>query len=130
ICVGTPVTFTATPVNGGTNPAYQWKKNGVNVGTNSDTYTDNGLNDNDVVTVEITSNANCASSTPVAASNPISVTVNAVAGQPAAFTVSSATVYQGQVGVTYTVPNNPSVTYNWSYSGTGATVSGSGNSVS
>ena len=32
-------------------------------------------------------------------------------------------------GVIYTVPLDPSVTYTWSYSGTGATINGSGNSV-
>jgi hypothetical protein len=31
--------------------------------------------------------------------------------------------------VAYTVPNDASVTYNWSYSGTGATINGTGNSV-
>ena len=49
--------------------------------------------------------------------------------QPAAFTTSTATVCAGQQGVTYTIPNDPTVTYNWTYSGTNATIVGSGNSV-
>ena len=59
ICAGTNVTFTATPVNGGGGPAYQWRKNGLNVGTNSATYADNALVNTDVITVRLTSNANC-----------------------------------------------------------------------
>jgi hypothetical protein len=52
-----------------------------------------------------------------------------LAAQPGAFTVSSANVCQGQTGVTYTVPNDASVTYTWNYTGTGATINGTGNSV-
>lgn len=56
------------------------------------------------------------------------VTVNAL--QPAAYTVSTSTVYAGQTGVTYTVPLDPLVDfYTWTYSGTGETINGSGNSV-
>ena len=58
ICAGTSVTFTATPTSPGTSPVYQWKLNGVNVGTNSTTYSNNTLLlNNDVVTCEMTSNA-------------------------------------------------------------------------
>ncbi len=51
------------------------------------------------------------------------------AAQPTAFTASTDTVYNGQNSVTYTVPNDASVYYTWNYSGSGATIHGSGNSV-
>ena len=60
----------------------------------------------------------------------INITVNGVPAQPAAFTQSSATVCQGQTGVVYTVPNDPTATsYTWTYSGTGATITGTSNTV-
>jgi predicted deacylase len=43
VCAGSKVTFTATAINGGTSPVYQWKKNGIIVGTNSKTYVDSIL---------------------------------------------------------------------------------------
>lgn len=64
ICPGTPLTFTAKPVNGGT-PVYEWKKNGNNVGTNSMYYSDNTLLDNDFISVTMTSTAQCAQPTTV-----------------------------------------------------------------
>jgi hypothetical protein len=76
ICAGTSVTFTATPTNGGTTPAYQWKVNGVNAGTNSATFTTTTLANSDAVTVILTSNATpCLTSSP-GTSNSISMTVN------------------------------------------------------
>jgi hypothetical protein len=77
ICVGEIVTFTATPTNGGTTPAYQWKLNGANVGTNSTSYTNSALVDGDVIFCELTSNAACVSST-VVISSTISMSVNDV----------------------------------------------------
>ena len=59
-CAGQALTFTANPVNGGTSPSYQWRVNGLPVGTNSPTYSAI-LNNNDVVTTDMTSNSACAS---------------------------------------------------------------------
>jgi len=64
VCTGTSVIFTASPVNGGTSPSYQWKLNGADVGTNSNTYTNSSLNNGDQISCELTSNANCVGGNP------------------------------------------------------------------
>ena len=74
VCAGTSVIFTATPINGGASPLYQWKVNGINAGTNSVTYSYIPLN-NDAVTCTLTSNATCATTNP-AISNTVTMTVN------------------------------------------------------
>jgi hypothetical protein len=73
VCTNTSVTFTATPVNGGTSPSYQWKVNGINAGTNNPAYSYIPLN-NDAVTCVLTSNAPCVSGNP-ATSNTLTMTV-------------------------------------------------------
>ena len=69
------VTFTATPVNGGSTPSYQWKVNGFNVGTNGATYTCKPVN-GDAVTCILTSSVTCNSGP--ALSNTLIMTVNGV----------------------------------------------------
>ena len=76
ICAGSSVSFTATPVNGGSSPTFQWKKNGSNVGTNSVIYTDNTLVNGDIISCDLTSSATCLTTT-TASSNNIVMTVNA-----------------------------------------------------
>jgi hypothetical protein len=73
VCAGEQVSFTATAVNGGVSPAYQWQVNGHNVGTNAPTYTSAHLYDKDIVNCILTSSAPCTSPVPVA--NMISMTV-------------------------------------------------------
>lgn len=54
------VTFTATPTDAGTNPTYQWKRNGqIQTGATSNVWSANTLNDNDSVSVEIISSYKC-----------------------------------------------------------------------
>jgi uncharacterized protein (TIGR02145 family) len=62
-CPGSPVVFTASPVNGGSIPVYQWKVNGTNVGGNSPTYTYSPVN-GDSVRCVMTSNLNCVTGNP------------------------------------------------------------------
>ncbi len=57
------------------------------------------------------------------------VTVNPVPG-PAGMITGTSTVCQGQNNVSYSVPSIPNATsYTWSYSGTGATINGTGRTV-
>lgn len=119
ICSGTSVTFTAVPTNGGVNPSYQWKKNGVNVGTNSTTYSDAGLTNGNTITCTMTSNATCASGNP-ATSNTITMTVNPIVAASVSISASpSSTICSGN-NVTFTaVPTNggASPTYQWQKNG-------------
>jgi len=74
VCAGAPVTFTATPVNGGKTPDFQWRINGNNTGTNSSTFASSTLASGDDIDCVMTSNYPCAS--PVnTTSNGITITL-------------------------------------------------------
>jgi hypothetical protein len=75
VCASTSVTFTATPLNGGTAPAYQWYVNSVPVATGT-TYTYIPA-DGDTVKCQMISNASCASPTTVITSVVMSVSTPA-----------------------------------------------------
>lgn len=59
LCEGQVVGFTATITNGGTNPIYQWKKNGVNIGSNSSFLQLSAPVNNDEISCTITSSETC-----------------------------------------------------------------------
>jgi hypothetical protein len=118
ICNGTAVTFTATPTNGGTTPAYQWKVNGTNAGTNSASFTTSTLVNGDVVTCVMTSNATCVSTTTVT-SNAITIIVNAPVAPAVSMSASASSICSGQ-SVTFTAtPTNGGTTpaYQWKLNG-------------
>ncbi len=75
ICVGseTPLTFTATPINGGATPTYQWYINENKAGNGRSAFTIDTLKENDVVTVTMTSNATPCLKESKVTSNPITI---------------------------------------------------------
>lgn len=74
VCEGEPVQFTATAINGGTNPAYVWKVNGENTGANSPNFSYVPAH-HDLVSVMLISSIGCAANNP-AMSDTITLTVN------------------------------------------------------
>ncbi len=130
ICTGQSVAFTATPTNGGATPTYQWKLNNINVTTGA-TYTNNAVNNGDVITCLLTSSITSCVTQSTALSNSLTMAVTGsvtpalsintlndtlCAGQSATFTATAVgggatPAYQwqlnggnlnGQTGATYT----------------------------
>lgn len=84
----------------------------------------NGTNGSTYTLTWTISNGGCTSSDDVVIAFPL------LPEKPAAFILSDNTVCQGDNDVDYSVANNPSLTYNWSYTvGSGATITGSGNAI-
>jgi len=73
---GTPVSFTATPVNEGPNPVYQWMVNGVQMGSNQTVFSYVPM-DGDEVKCVLVSNLPCATNNP-ATSNVVVMEVGGV----------------------------------------------------
>ncbi len=122
-CSGSSLTFTATPTNGGTTPAYQWKVAGVNAGTNSATFTTSAITNGQIVTCVLTSNADCASQA-TAISNGITITVNSnvVPAVSIALTAGTNPTCSGS-SLTFTAtPTNGGTTpaYQWKVDGVNA----------
>ena len=125
-CYGTSVTFTATPTNGGSSPSYQWKVNGGNVGTDSNTYTTSTLSNGDVVSCVLTSNAPCVA-TPTVTSNPLTMIVNYTPPAAPASIGNPVLVAHNSGGITFSIPAVASATsYTWTISGGGIVSSGQG----
>ncbi len=120
ICAGTNVTFTATPTNGGATPSYQWKLNGTNVGTNSNTYQNTALTNGAKVTCVMTSSLACANPT-TATSNEVTITVTAAVAPSVSIAASPGNTICSGTNVTFTAtPTNGGATpsYQWKLNGT------------
>ncbi|MGN6645681.1 MAG: immunoglobulin domain-containing protein [Cytophaga sp.] len=114
VCAGTNIIFTATPTNGGTTPAYKWKLGSSYItGATNVTFSTTTASNNDSYSVELTSNAACA--TPVTAtSNPVVVTVNTGVTPTITATASATTICDGtSITFTSTQTGGGTPTYKW-----------------
>lgn len=116
ICDGTPITFTASPTNGGTAPSYQWFVDGNPVaGQTNSIFTSTTLASGASVTVQMTSNATPCLSVPTATSLPIVVTINPSITASVSISESTNTICTGG-SVTFTAtPTNGGTapSYQW-----------------
>lgn len=120
MCASTSATYTAT--TDVTGVSYQWKRNGLNVGTNSPTYTVVPSN-NDQIQCVITAPAGCYNPL-TATSNTITVSIVS-AVTPTVNVVTSANPSCSGTAVTYTASTNVSnPTYAWSVNGNNTSTSG------
>ncbi len=119
ICSGTVVNFTATITNGGAAPTYQWQINGANVGTNSPLYSSALLNNGDIITCILGSNAVCPSPVTLT-SNSISMTVTPTVTPTISIVASPAGAICAGTSVTFTASiTNGGTTpvYQWQVNG-------------
>ncbi|MFN8143786.1 MAG: hypothetical protein U0073_05150 [Bacteroidia bacterium] len=127
-CAASPLTFTSTPVNGGSVPSYQWKINGVNAGSNSAVFTTSSLTNGQSVTCVLTSNALCASPT-TATSNALVIGITPQGNPTVSILQTSGTNPQcngASVSFTATVSGGTAPAYQWLVDGNNA---GSNNPV-
>jgi type IX secretion system substrate protein/Big-like domain-containing protein len=125
VCAGTMTAFTATPVNGGTTPRYQWLVNLAPAGTNSPVYSYvPGNNDN--VSVVMISSSTCTI-LPIAIDSVI-LTVDSVAIPSVAIIashVSKLIADQSDTFKAVVTGGGPGLTYNWFKNGIPVTITGS-----
>jgi hypothetical protein len=105
---GTLVNFSSVIDAGGSSPIYQWKKNGIDIGTNSPTYSDNLLNNGDTIICELISDVACAAGDS-SASNSLIFIVNSVSGIEDYYTDNSIIVYPNPSKKEIFIKSNSSV---------------------
>lgn len=119
----------------GTNLTYQWRKgttpltNSGNIsGVNTATLTISNVSGADVATdYNVVISGDCGS--PVTSANTSVILLDPAPGAPAGFTNAPSVVCLGQSAVFTVDPVATATSYTWSYSGNGATINGTGNSV-
>jgi hypothetical protein len=113
VCSGTSVTYTALASSGTGTPTYQWKKNNVNVGTNSPTYTATPAN-NDQIKCVVTIPGSCVTGSPVTSN---SLTMVVIAKPAATITPLGPTTFCSGGNVVIQANTGTGLTYQWKKSG-------------
>ena len=118
ICYGTYVLFTASSQFAGSNPIYQWFLNGSPVAGNSPTFSSNDLNNGDQVSLTLTSDELCVTSS-IVNSDTIVMVVEQVLSPQISITASNNNICSGTgVDFTATIQNvGPAPTIEWFVNG-------------
>jgi gliding motility-associated-like protein len=122
VCSGTPVTFTASPVNGGVTPVYTWLVNGVPTGGSGPVFTSAGLVGGDTVQVVMQSSETCVSNNPDTADVTITVIQRV---QPTAVLNESIKLCSNSVGRIIATVSPSGGTLKWTVNGVPNSVIGS-----
>ncbi|RYH14703.1 hypothetical protein EON65_33205, partial [archaeon] len=117
VCAGGTATLTALSTDGGTAPMYTWFMNGSPVsGASGSSYTASGINDGDVFSVDMTSNAGCLAMPTVSSNN---VTISTF-GNSATISANGSTTICPTGDVTLTAGNGTA--YQWSNGATSQSI--------
>ncbi len=117
-CAGTPISFTATPVNTGSQPVYDWKVNNVSQGINNAIFTSSRLKKNDVVQVLMKSDATCAYPNP-ALSNVLKMAITDTSAPSVRISTTTPAICSGTNALFVATPQNagPVSSYQWTVNG-------------
>jgi gliding motility-associated-like protein len=130
ICPGTSVTFTASPVNPGASPTYQWYVNGAPAGSNSATFNSNTLAAGDQISCTMNSSASCITGNP-ASSGTITMSVNTNSTAATSVNATANPICSGNSSTLSVNGGSLGTGANWQwFSGScNGTPAGSGNSI-
>lgn len=119
-CAGTPITFTATPVNPGSLPVYDWKINNVSQGINNAVFTSSRLKKNDIVQVLMKSSATCAYPNP-AQSNILTMAVTDTSAPSVRISTTTPVICSGTNVLFVAIAEKPGPvsSYQWLVNGIG-----------
>ncbi len=116
VCTGGTIIFTATPLNSGSNPSFQWKLNGNNVGTDSATWSASALTNGDVVNCVLTADTSftCVTTRTAISSN-IVMNVTSALAPSVSIRVSDNNICPGTLATFTAIPQNagPLPSYQW-----------------
>lgn len=121
VCANEEITVTATPVNPGTSPTYQWFVNGVKSGvaSSSNVFKSTSLTTGSIISVTLKSNAICATPDSATSAANITFTVNPNETPTISISTPNNTVCAGsKVSFTSTIAHGGTApTYQWKLNG-------------
>ena len=118
ICMGEEITLTASPINGGNTPVFQWYINGNPFGDNFPSFKIDALENGDTITCGMTSSENCTVNS-VAFSNEVTIYVETSVAVALSIVPDEAMPCEGQTVIFSAMPDHggTSPSFQWSVNG-------------